>query len=107
MVTIRLHLDDCGPSSGPMRVLPRSHAGGRLGPAAIAAWTARAAAQAIDCLVPAGGAVVMRPLLLHASASGTGAGHRRVIHLEYAAEPLPSGLAWYQPADQLESVSVA
>lgn len=97
MVTIRLHLDDCGPTSGPMRVLPGSHADGRLDPPAIAAWTSRARELAVDCLVPAGGTVVMRPLILHASASGTGAGHRRVIHLEYAAEPLPGGLEWYQP----------
>jgi hypothetical protein len=38
----------------------------------------------------------MRPLLLHASASGTGPGHRRVIHLEYAVEELPGGLEWYE-----------
>ena len=38
----------------------------------------------------------MRPLLLHASASGTALGHRRVIHLEYAAEALPEGLEWYE-----------
>ena len=50
---------------------------------------------AVDCLVPAGGAVIMRPLLLHASASATGTARRRVIHLEYAAEALPVGLEWY------------
>ena len=43
----------------------------------------------------------MRPLLLHASASGTAPGHRRVVHLEYAAEPLPGGLEWYQPATEI------
>ena len=32
MVTIRIHLDDCRPESGPMRVLPGSHAEGRHGP---------------------------------------------------------------------------
>jgi hypothetical protein len=105
MVTIRLHLDDCGPSSGPMRVLPGSHADGKLNPTAIATRTARAHIDAVDCLVPAGGIVVMRPLLLHASASGTGPGHRRVIHLEYAAEPLPGGLEWHQPACNLEMTS--
>ena len=62
---------------------------------AIAAWSARADEQAVDCLVPAGGAVVMRPLLLHAPAAGTGPGRRRVIHLEYAAFALPGGLEWY------------
>lgn len=101
MVTIRLHLDDCGPTNGPMRVLPGSHVDGRLSPAALAAWTARACTHASDCLVPAGGVVVMRPLLLHASASGTGPGHRRVIHLEYAAEALPAGLEWHQTACDL------
>jgi ectoine hydroxylase-related dioxygenase (phytanoyl-CoA dioxygenase family) len=97
MLTIRLHLDDCGPESGPMRVLPGSHASGKLDPGAIATWSSRAADLAVDCHVPAGGVVVMRPLLLHASASGTGPGRRRVIHLEYAAESLPGGLHWYEP----------
>jgi ectoine hydroxylase-related dioxygenase (phytanoyl-CoA dioxygenase family) len=96
MVTIRLHLDDCGARSGPLRVLPGSHAAGKLDPGAIATWSSRAAALAVDYLVPAGGVVIMRPLLLHASASGTGPGHRRVIHLEFAAEDLPGGLEWYE-----------
>jgi hypothetical protein len=99
MVTIRIHLDDCGPENGPMRVLPGSHAGGRLAPSDVARWTARSSELAADCLVPAGGAVLMRPLILHASASATAHGHRRVIHLEYAAEDLPGGLEWYQASE--------
>ncbi len=98
MVTIRLHLDDCGPHSGPMRVLPGSHLAGKLDASAITAWSARANESAVDCLVASGGVVIMRPLLLHASGSGTGAGHRRVIHLEYAAESLPHGLEWFGTA---------
>jgi hypothetical protein len=98
MLTIRLHLDDCGTESGPMRVMPGSHAAGKQDTGTIATWSARAGERAVDCLAPAGGAVIMRPLLLHASASGTGPGRRRVIHLEYAAEDLPSGLHWYEPA---------
>ena len=94
MITIRLHLDHCGPENGPMRVLPGSHAHGRLAPGEINRWAQRAGELAVDCLVPAGGAVLMRPLLLHASAAATAEGHRRVIHLEYAAEPLPEGLEW-------------
>jgi hypothetical protein len=95
MVTLRLHLDDCGSQSGPMRVLPGSHRSGRLDAVVASQWAARAGELAVDCLVHAGGAMVMRPLLMHASASGTAAGHRRVIHLEYAAEGLPGGLEWY------------
>ena len=96
MVTLRLHLDDCAAYSGPMRVLLGSHTSGKLDAGAIASWSARAGELARDCLAPAGGAVVMRPLLLHSSAAGTTFGHRRVIHLEYAAEALPHGLEWYE-----------
>lgn len=95
MVTIRLHLDDCGPDSGPMRVLPGSHRSGRLDAAGVSAWTMRSGELAVDVIVPAGGAVVMHPLLLHASSARTGPGRRRVVHLEYAAEELPGGLEWY------------
>ncbi len=99
MVTIRLQLDDSGPGDGPLRVLPESHREGRLSGPALAEWAGRAGAIAVDCNVNAGGAVLMRPLLLHSSATRVSAGHRRVIHLEYAAEDLPGGLEWYRPAD--------
>jgi Phytanoyl-CoA dioxygenase (PhyH) len=98
MVTLRLHLDDCSLRSGPMRVLPGSHTAGKLDAGAVGLWSARASKRAFDCVVPAGGVVMMRPLLLHASALGIGEGHRRVIHLEYAAAALPDGLEWYEPA---------
>ena len=99
MVTIRLHLDDSGHGDGPLRVLPGSHRAGKLSGQALAAWSCRAGELAVDCVVPAGGAVIMRPLLIHSSASRTIPGHRRVIHLEYAAENPPGGLAWHDPAD--------
>ncbi|MEW6284455.1 MAG: phytanoyl-CoA dioxygenase family protein, partial [Candidatus Eremiobacterota bacterium] len=38
----------------------------------------------VECCVPAGGAVLMRPLLIHASSAARTPGHRRVIHLEFA-----------------------
>ena len=47
---------------------------------------------AVACPVPSGGVLVMRPLILHASSPADAPGHRRVIHLEYAAEPLPGGV---------------
>lgn len=95
MITVRIHLDPCGPENGPMRVLPGSHAHGRLAPGEVDSWVCRARELAVDCVVPAGGAVIMRPLILHASAAATGEGHRRVVHLEYAAEELPGGLNWH------------
>jgi hypothetical protein len=105
MLSIRLHLDDCGPESGPLRVLPGSHARGRLAPGEVNAWVARAADHAVECVVPTGGAVVMRPLILHSSSAATGDGHRRVIHLEYAADPLPGGLEWRQRGATAPSAS--
>jgi hypothetical protein len=52
----------------------------------------------VSCAVEAGDALLMRPLLLHASSRSTRATHRRVLHLEYAWFPLPDGLAWHEAA---------
>jgi hypothetical protein len=51
---------------------------------------------AVDCLVPIGGVVMMRPLLLHASSAATEPRRRRVIHLEYAVDALPGGVEWFE-----------
>lgn len=94
MVAVRLHLDDCGAENGPVRVLPGSHRHGRLGPGDIATWRERV--PAVECLAPRGGLLVMRPLLLHASSPALAPAHRRVLHLEYAADALPHGLEWHE-----------
>ncbi len=86
MVTLRLHLDDCGLDNGPLRVLPGTHLLGKV-------ETPPAVPEVVCCL-PAGGALLMRPLLMHASSAATGPGRRRVIHLEFACESLPGGLEW-------------
>jgi ectoine hydroxylase-related dioxygenase (phytanoyl-CoA dioxygenase family) len=94
MLTIRLHLDDCGEENGPLLVLPGSHAHGVLGGKQIDEF--RTAGKPVACIVKRGGAVVMRPLLMHASRSATTPGHRRVVHLEYAAAGvLAAGLRWF------------
>ncbi len=92
MLTVRVHLDACGMSNGPVRVLPGTHRNGRLGADAIE--TFKASTTAVDATCPAGGLLLMRPLLLHSSSAATRPGHRRVIHLEYAADELPGGLLW-------------
>ena len=94
MLTVRLHLDDCDETNGPLLVLPGSHLGGRLTAAEI--QQRRTQTASVPCPVPSGGALLMRPLLLHASSASQSPRHRRVIHLEYAAEPLPGGLRWHR-----------
>lgn len=92
IMTIRLHLDDCGAENGPLRVLPGSHKSGRLSGEDIDRW--RTEHTPITCAVGRGGALLMRPLTLHASSAAQNPGHRRVIHLEFAGRALPGGLAW-------------
>ncbi len=94
MIAVRLHLDDCGETNGPLRVLPGTHRAGRLNAERI--QTLRAELAPVSCVVAQGGAVLMRPLLLHASSPAQSPRHRRVIHLEYAkADALPCPLHWH------------
>lgn len=92
MIAVRLHLDDCADTNGPLQVLPGSHRTGKLSGIEIQTWRART--PAVTCTVDRGGLVLMRPLLLHASSAAETPGHRRIIHLEYARHPLPGGLEW-------------
>ncbi len=46
------------------------------------------------CAVEQGGTLLMRPLLPHASFPARVPGHRRVVHLDFAANRLPGGLRW-------------
>jgi hypothetical protein len=41
-------------------------------------------------------ALLMSPLMLHSSAEAVSPIHRRIIHLEYAASRLPTGLQWIE-----------
>jgi hypothetical protein len=82
VVALRVHLDDSTPGNGPLRVLPGSHRLGVLTDAAMAELKSRL--PAVDCVVPAGGVLVMRPLIVHSSSKSTSAAPRRVLHIEYA-----------------------
>ena len=81
MLTLRLHLDPCGPDKGPLRVLPGSH---RLGKLSAEQIQHQVRSQvAVECLCEAGEILAMRPLLVHSSGSALRPGRRRVIHLEF------------------------
>ncbi len=91
MATIRLHLDDCDEYNGALRVVAGSHLEGKLSSYAISASTK---GGEVTATVPEGGAMIFRPLLVHASSPALAPSHRRVIHLEFAASNLPDGLNW-------------
>jgi hypothetical protein len=91
MLALRIHLDDCGPENGPLRVLPGSHRFGWLDEH-LDDWKKRV--PEVICTVRRGGVVMMSPLVLHASEKSDAVGHRRVIHVEYACDDLPEGLEW-------------
>ncbi len=92
ILALRIHLDDAEPDNGALRVLPGTHRSGRLGETEIEQL--RTEVPETVCAVRAGGVMLMRPLLLHASSPCRRPAHRRVLHIEYCARPLPGGLAW-------------
>jgi ectoine hydroxylase-related dioxygenase (phytanoyl-CoA dioxygenase family) len=82
VVALRLHLDDSRADNGPLRVLPGTHTLGLLTESDIARLTTEV--PAVDRTVPAGGVVVVRPLIVHASSKAASNLPRRVLHIEYA-----------------------
>jgi len=92
ILAVRLHLDDCFEENGALRVLPGSHRNHRLTSDGIERLAAES--REIVCEVPAGGAVLMSPLLLHASSPMKRPGHRRVIHFEFSSSELSAPLEW-------------
>lgn len=93
VISVRIHLDPCGEANGALRVIPGSHKNGRIPEEDIGGVRARIPEGV--CEVGIGGALLMRPLLLHASSPSQAPDHRRVIHLDFAAVELPNGMRWF------------
>jgi hypothetical protein len=81
LVAVRVHLEDNTEANSPLQVVPGSH---------LSDIDLR---HRVCCLVPRGGALVMRPLILHAS-SKLIAGTRRVLHFVYGPKLLPNDAEW-------------
>jgi len=92
MISVRIHLDECPTENGALRVLPRTHAQGKLSQQKIDELVANSTPY--TCEAAAGEALLMSPLLLHASSASTLPKHRRVLHFDYASIELASGLEW-------------
>lgn len=92
LVAVRLHVDECAATDGPLRVIPGTHRHGTLDEQAAAAWRQRTAE--VVCIAPRGSVLLMRPLLLHASSKASGSSRRRVLHFLFGPHDLPFGLRW-------------
>ena len=91
VLAIRVHLDDSTPTNGPLRVLPGTHSRGVLSDDAIHQLAEQN--PVVECHVPAGGILLMKPLLVHASSKVQATSQRRVLHIEYAGvKGFPGGL---------------
>lgn len=93
LVAVRLHLDPCGPTNGPLRVCPGSHLHGLIPSQDCAPWASAHGEE--PALAEPGEAILMRPLLLHASSQATEPGHRRVLHLVFHGGA-PVEQAWHR-----------
>ena len=88
MLTLRLHLDPTDEENGALLVDPGSHLNGKLKIQEIVP------SDPVVCSCSAGEVLMMRPLLFHASNRSVSAKPRRVLHLDFAIEPLPKPLIW-------------
>lgn len=96
LVAVRVHLEDCGAQDGPLKVVPGSHRYGRLPNHEI--LTTRRTAAEVTCIAEVGEALVMRPLLIHASSKATGSSRRRVLHFVFGPRSPGYGLHWQHAA---------
>ncbi len=92
MLTVRIHLDPCPSSNGALRVMPGTHKLGRIDQDLAPDYVREP--ETVTCEAVIGEALVMRPLLLHASSASTQPAHRRILHFDFANAVLADGLAW-------------
>ncbi|MCX5660605.1 MAG: phytanoyl-CoA dioxygenase family protein [Planctomycetota bacterium] len=96
LLAVRLQLDEPGEADGALRVVPGSHRAGILTDRDAAALRDRTGET--TCPVPRGGALLLRPLLLHASSKLAGLRPRGVLHFLFGPAKLPLGLQWARTA---------
>jgi hypothetical protein len=92
MLVLRFHVDDCGLENSPLKIIPGSHKLGRV-PAAEVLRLA-ACSEIVTCTAGTGDILAMKALTLHASEPAGAPGHRRVLHLDFAAAPILPPLEW-------------
>jgi hypothetical protein len=90
VVALRVQLDPDSANTGPMEVVPGSHRFGRLSHAEV---LAAAHGALVPCHVERGGALAMRPLVVHASGKARAETPRRVLHFVFASGELAESAA--------------
>jgi hypothetical protein len=91
LVALRVHFDAVGLEDGALEVVRGSHRRGVLATDAIRAVPL---SDYSPCVAARGDVLALRPLLLHRSGRRITDGHRRVLHVVYAAEHPPDGSRW-------------
>ena len=94
MVTLRLHLDDCGLDNGPLEIAADSCRAGAVPKGRIAELVSDM--ECLQCPAHAGDVLAMKGLTFHRSKPAKQPIHRRVLHVDYAADDLPGPLEWAQ-----------
>src|SRR5262249_24538730 len=77
VVALGIHLDDSNTENGPLRVIPGTHKLGVLSDDAVAQLAQQS--NPTNCIVPQGGLLAMRPLLIHSSSKSQSDAPRRVL----------------------------
>lgn len=93
LLAVRLHLDDCDETNGPLRVSPGTHRSGILPTAEIPNKVSDHGE--VPCLAEKGQILLMRPLILHASSKAIEPKHRRILHLVYHSGA-PLAESWHR-----------
>ncbi len=92
MLTLRIFVDDCDESNGPLKIALGSHRRGKVSASEIAGIVRRAS---IFVGTGVGGdLLIMKTLGIHCSGRAISPRRRRVLHVDYAAVDLPSPLEW-------------
>jgi hypothetical protein len=92
MLTLRIHLDPVDADNAPLLIAPGSHRHGRVPETDVAALVATCGTHA--CLARRGDIWLYATPILHASDAATNPRHRRILQLDYSADPLPAALEW-------------
>jgi hypothetical protein len=92
MVTLRVHLDAVDERNAPLRIVPGSHRLGRLPEAEIGRVVTTFGERL--CLAERGDVWLYATSIVHASLAADPPRRRRVLQIDFSADPTPGPLAW-------------